>query len=319
MAKRIFLFVILIRALAAATITNAHYTGVYPSDIIANGGLLGDVLFFSVSGFCLANTSEPFKKWYTRRFLRIYIPTWVITIFYLAIGAYTINNWESIVFTFIWPTHWHFIASIIILYIPLFFVSKYLVFRKKTYWITVSSLFIIQLLIYLGFYDYSYYHIDTVREPMIEFIFFQSLLLGLYYRWRCETNGDINKSLKPLKILVGVCLLIFYFVSKMLFVHYPGIAPFQIINQVILWGLLYVIFDIFMKLESHLAKISKSIIWKWIAFISDRTLEIYLVQYVIIAKCKIGFFPINWIVLTTIIIISASILHHISQKILKSI
>jgi peptidoglycan/LPS O-acetylase OafA/YrhL len=54
MAKKIFLFIILIRALAAIVITNAHYTGVYPTDLIANGGLLGDVLFFSVSGFCIS-------------------------------------------------------------------------------------------------------------------------------------------------------------------------------------------------------------------------------------------------------------------------
>jgi hypothetical protein len=54
MAKKIFLFIILIRALAAIVITNAHYTGVYPTDLIANGGLLGDVLFLSVSGFCIS-------------------------------------------------------------------------------------------------------------------------------------------------------------------------------------------------------------------------------------------------------------------------
>ena len=41
-----FYFITLLRALATIIITNAHYTGIYPSDIIANGGLLGDVLFF---------------------------------------------------------------------------------------------------------------------------------------------------------------------------------------------------------------------------------------------------------------------------------
>ena len=46
MAKKMFHFIVLIRALAAMIITNAHYTGVYPTDLIANGGLLGDVLFF---------------------------------------------------------------------------------------------------------------------------------------------------------------------------------------------------------------------------------------------------------------------------------
>ena len=45
MAKKMFHFIVLIRALAAMIITNAHYTGVYPTNLIANGGLLGDVCF----------------------------------------------------------------------------------------------------------------------------------------------------------------------------------------------------------------------------------------------------------------------------------
>lgn len=81
MAKKMFHFIVLIRALAAMIITNAHYTGVYPTDLIANGGLLGDVLFFAVSGFCLASTNGSFGKWYLKRFFRIYIPTWVMTLY----------------------------------------------------------------------------------------------------------------------------------------------------------------------------------------------------------------------------------------------
>ena len=317
MAKRIFLFVILIRALAAITITNAHYTGVYPSDLIANGGLLGDVLFFSVSGFCLASTSGGFGQWYLKRFLRIYIPTWVITIFYLGIGAYTISNFGRVFYTFLWPTHWHFIASIILLYIPLFYVSKYIEFNHKNYWLIAISLFIVQLIVYLCFYDYSYYHIDTVREPMIEFIFFQSMLLGLYYRWRCEHNDEINNRISYKEVLSGIFMLILYFLSKMLFISLPGAAPFQIVNQIILWGSLYVLFDILMKLEKQLVKISDGLFWRCVSFVSERTLEIYLVQYVIIANCKYGTFPLNWFILTITILVLSSILHIISQRIIK--
>lgn len=38
-------YITLIRAISACIITNAHYTGVYPTDLIANGGLIGAVLF----------------------------------------------------------------------------------------------------------------------------------------------------------------------------------------------------------------------------------------------------------------------------------
>ena len=66
------IFITVLRALAACFITNAHYEGVYPTDLIANGGLIGDVLFFAVSGYCLYNIKLPFLKWYGKRIYRIY-------------------------------------------------------------------------------------------------------------------------------------------------------------------------------------------------------------------------------------------------------
>ena len=53
-------FITFLRAFAACIITNSHYTGVYPLEIIANGGLIGNVLFFAVSGYCLANIKTNF-------------------------------------------------------------------------------------------------------------------------------------------------------------------------------------------------------------------------------------------------------------------
>lgn len=200
MAKKIFLFIVLIRAFAAIVITNAHYTGVYPTDIIANGGLLGDVLFFSVSGFCLANTQGNFGKWYLKRFIRVYTPTWLITICYTILGAYVVKEWKDLIEFFIWPTHWHFVASIILLYIPLFFISKYIEINTKNFWCLTIALFIIQLFVYLNFYNYDYYHIDNVREPMIEFLFFQAMLLGLYFRWKSQQDNNVHKSLNVIRI-----------------------------------------------------------------------------------------------------------------------
>lgn len=200
MSKRIFLFIVLMRALAAIVITKAHYTGVYPTDLIANGGLLGDVLFFAVSGFCLANTNGKFGKWYLKRFVRVYIPSWLMTIIYMVLGAYVATGAKDIVDFFIWPTHWHFVASIIILYVPLFFVSKYIEMNRKNYWRMALGLFVLQMVLYLTVYDISYYHIDKVREPMIEFLFFQSMLLGLHFRWRCNNEDALSETISKKRI-----------------------------------------------------------------------------------------------------------------------
>ena len=155
MAKSFFLFIVLIRALAAIIITNSHYTGVYPTDLIANGGLLGDILFFAVSGFCLASTKgTSFWKWYWKRFIRIYVPMWMIRIFYIVLGAFVITRWQDLINFFVFPRDWHFVTSIIFLYVPLFFVSKYVEMNKKNYWKMAVGLLVLQLLVYFFIYDY---------------------------------------------------------------------------------------------------------------------------------------------------------------------
>lgn len=316
--KQFFLFIVLMRAIAAIIITNSHYTGIYPTDLIANGGLLGDVLFFSISGFCLASPRENFGKWYLKRVIRVYTPSWVMTIVYITLGAYILTNLQDVFDFFIWPTHWHFVASIILLYIPLFFVSKYIEMNKRNFLRLTGILLFIQIILYFTVYDYSFYHIDTVREPMIEFLFFQSMLLGLHFRWKAKNKSN-NYRISFVKIGIVIFFTVLYFMSKMLFVKLPEIAPLQLINPIVLWGLLYVLFELFMSIDSLLIRIEKSFLWKCISFLSNRTLEIYLVQYVIIAQCKIGPFPINWIILTSLIILSASIIHWGSQKIIKYI
>ena len=65
------MFVYVLRALAACLITNSHYTGIYPTDLIANGGLIGDILFFAISGYCLYNIKQNFFKWYGKRLTRM--------------------------------------------------------------------------------------------------------------------------------------------------------------------------------------------------------------------------------------------------------
>lgn len=322
--KTYFYFITLLRAFAAIIITNAHYTGIYPSDIIANGGLLGDVIFFSVSGFCLASPRIPFKQWYPRRLWRIYAVVWIATLAYVLLGAWEVNNAVDAVKWFIHPTKYHFIASITLLYIPLYFVAKYVELNKKNYILAALGLLAVQLVLYFSLYDKSYYHIDKVREPMIEFLFFQSMLLGLYFRRQC-TKGLLtveNSNWKGQKLVLWTCLtvmLAMYFASKMLFVKRGSISEFQMLNQIVLFFSLFYLFRCTYTLEDKLKMHSNSWLWKIVVFLSDHTLEIYCVQYVIIDWVRnLGLsFPINWLVLTSIILLAATILRWVSQKVIK--
>ena len=323
--KKYFYFITLLRAFAAIIITNAHYTGIYPSDIIANGGLLGDVIFFSVSGFCLANPQMQFGKWYAKRLWRIYAVVWVITIVYVLLGSYEVNSIIDGVKWFVHPTKYHFVASITLLYIPLYFVTKYLKLNRKNFLFLSFGLFVAQLLVYFTIYDTSYYHIDTVREPMIEFLFFQSMALGLFFREECTSGRlSVKNDMGGYNIILWLFLLLLlgiYFASKFLFVKNTSLAEFQILNQVVLFIVLFFLFRRAFSLEDKLKKMDGTRLWKVVVFLSDHTLEIYCVQYVIIDMVRDWemIFPLNWVVLTSAILLAATALRWVSQKLIRLI
>ena len=85
-------FVNYLRTIATVLITNSHYSNIWPIDDLAAGGLLGNILFFAVSGFCLFNIKENFLKWYLRRIGKIYPVMIVFTLLAVLMGYYPLSN-----------------------------------------------------------------------------------------------------------------------------------------------------------------------------------------------------------------------------------
>lgn len=171
-------------------------------------------------------------------------------------------------------------------------------------------IFIIQLIIYVFFYDKTYYHIDTVKEPIIRFLFFQSMLIGLYFRVNHERYLN-KKHLSNWIFLISS--LVIYFITKIAFSRNEDISQFQIINQMILFITLYFVFKCFASIEGQLVKLPR-MVKSVAAFISQITLQIYAVQYVIIHKFATIVFPLNWLIITSLIVISAYILYLAGNK-----
>lgn len=309
-------YISFLRAIATCLITNSHYTGIYPTDIIANGGLLGDILFFAVSGYCLFNVKTGFIKWYSKRIWRIYLPVIMITLIYMLLGFYTMEE-NNAFWWLIYPTYYHFIASIVVLYIPYYFICKIPKFRNNIP-IVMAAVFLFSMIWYIAFYDRSYYHIDVVREPFVRLLFMESMLLGAYFKqndMKFRNNG--KKSL--LWAVLSVALFVLYFASKLIFQRVKTISDLQIINQLIIFALLYSVMRLFSLIDCRLEKFP-GFVKKTIQFLANITLEIYLVQYVIIDLLRDKlFFPINWILLTASIIVAAYLLHILCKQIFKLI
>lgn len=306
-------YITVLRALAAMIITNSHYTGIYPTDIIANGGLLGDVIFFAVSGFCLHNIKLNFGKWYLKRIARVYIAPIVITIVYLILGWYEFEpgvvefvNW------FVYPTQFHFVASIMVCYIPFYFVSRN-AFSRKHLELVMLIVLAVYIVVYCTVYDKSYYHIDVVREPMIRFLFFESMLLGAYFK---QNQEKFKNKCRISDWVLLIAMFVLYFFSKMLFAKFDMAHDYQILNQIVLFVLLYFILRCIASCDIYLSRLPERI-KVLIVYISNITLEIYVVQNEIISRFNVGGFPLNWIIVTASIVIAASLLHFVVSMINK--
>lgn len=310
-------FITVLRALAACLITNSHYTGIYPTDLIANGGLIGDILFFAVSGYCLYHIKLSFPRWYGKRLWRVFLPVWLGTAVLLLTGGYHFADmpWYE---WFFYPTYYHFVASIILLYIPFYIVVRIKPLREHLL-LVMGGGAAVMLVVYFAFYDRSYYHIDTVREPFIRFLFMESMLLGAYFKQKEE---KYRNSFSWWHVVGTFISFVVYFASKLVFSRYTAsfgiLGELQIINQVLIFVLLYFIFRLFGGLDAKLSRLPAAI-RKVIGFIADMTLEIYIVQYVLISVLRrFGLmFPLNWLVITAAIILAAWVLHWVCKLIYR--
>ncbi len=55
-------FINYLKLIATALITNSHFSDIWPISALASGGLLGNIIFFAVSGYLLYNIKLGFKK-----------------------------------------------------------------------------------------------------------------------------------------------------------------------------------------------------------------------------------------------------------------
>lgn len=306
-------YISVFKVLAACLITNSHYSRIYPLSFIANGGLIGDVLFFAISGYCLYNIKGTFLEWYSKRLVRCYVPVIVITFAYMLLGYYDVNVSDAF-WWYVYPTYYHFVASIVVLYIPYYIVIKKCFLRSNLLRIMLA-VFMFYMVTYIFAYDKTYYHIDNVRQPFIRFLFFESMLLGAWFRQ--NDRYFRNRQCKKTDTLFVIATFIAYFVSKILFSRNIIWGEFQFINQLLIFLLLYCMLRLGSSRDSYLSTHVKGKLYAIVTYIASITLEIYVVQYVIIEAISDCFiFPANWLVVTCAILLSAVVLHYVCGFIL---
>ena len=306
-------FLYWLKALTAVLITNSHYAHIWPISSLAVGGQLGNCLFFFISGFTLYHIKAAFPKWYAKRIIRVYPALWMVNIIFFLLGRFSADSLIAVIHCFIFPTWFHFVGSIMLLYLFYYFIRTIQKHWKiDTRWIMLAVL-ILDLVLYLVFFDKTYYHIDDVERSWVRFMFFESMLIGAWFR---EQYDRISPRISAWHYGLFAALSLTYFGGKLLFSRVPDASAFQFLLPVIL--LIYVgwIAVLFIKFEKN-CYFTKITSWMStvIKAVADMTLEIYLVQFPLIDYLHKYSFPVNFLLTTGAILLCAWITHFIAIKI----
>ncbi len=311
-----FEFINYLKLIATALITNSHFGSIWPISALAIGGLLGNVIFFAVSGFLLYNIKTNFLKWFPKRFFRVYPALAIFTTITVIVGQYPLNSFKDAFKLFVYPTNYIFLVWLLVCYCIFYFVAYTDRKINKFLETTMVVVFFVWILVYVLFYDKDVYSIDNVNEPFILFLYMESMLTGAWFKKGQKSFlGGVDLASK---IFLTIGCLTFYFISKILFSKIEALLTLQIINQFIILITLFSVFDLFISLEQKFKNIPEKINCV-VKHISNITLQIYVVQFVIIRYCEKLWFPLNLVVVISAIIVVATALYYLEVIIRKFI
>ena len=309
-----YYFINYLRTIATVLITNSHYSNIWPIADLAAGGLLGNILFFATSGFCLFNIKENFGKWYLKRIVKIYPIMIIFTLLTVLIGDFSLTSGKEVVRLFLYPTNYIFLVWLMLSYIAFYVVAWLSQKYRKTTEIALAVVVGAWLLTYFIFVEKSSYHIDDVSKPFILFLYFSSMLIGALFKKHIDKFNKI----KAINVVLLFVSLIVYFGSKIAFSKIQAIVFWQILNQLSILVTLYFMFAVFSGLEEGLKKLP-SWLNKTVKFMAGITLHIYIVQFVLIRRLEGLVFPVNFLVTTVAILALACAVYYAEFFIKKGI
>lgn len=166
----------LLRCLAGLLIANSHIEGYYPIRQLAADGLVGNSLFFLLSGLGLSlsrrRTQRPFVQWYARRAGRILPSVCLIVLVFDFLGRAGWRSWTvaDYVSRFGWGAGYHFIEQILVFYVLFYWLQK--LGRPGVFPALLAGLFLPYLALpFVGRSDLSFHGFHWLY-------YFQVMLLG---------------------------------------------------------------------------------------------------------------------------------------------
>lgn len=308
-----------LRFFAIVLIINSHLDDYYPIRFFATGGAMGNALFFVLSSFGLFLSAQknlkPFTEWYTQRIKRIYPTVWIVVIlltlpYKIYMDAFDLKNLLLFFGNFFYPPFW-FLQALMLFYILIYFIIKKYNVRKIYYWLFAVS--VLYAFIYLNFLDLSKW---CIEDDPFQYLFY--LVIFIFGVFLAARNDKIKYSgIQDW----GLFFLTVGIIYGHKFLMLKGmLSSLQFIQHLFIFPFIYYFFKVS---RSDLIQecIMKVPVFKTtINYISNLTLELYLVHlYVIlfIPKLKLPF-PINIIAVIIVTFIIATLVKYLSNRIFFS-
>lgn len=297
----------LIKIFATFFITWFHFKGIVPETFapLFVGGGIGNSLFFYASGYLLSFKQEDYYgQWVIKKFVRILPSIWVFTMVVLMFAPYAIDfKWYNLIY----PTRFWFVNCILCFFFVIYLLRNKINSLKGI--IVVSAInCILYVANYFLFVDYSKVVLDE-GGVKCWFYFFLFFLWGYYDK---KTKSVCKGSWKSM-ICFFIAIVCFFFYKKVCCKYELFTSAQFIFIPLFFGGVVYFSRYLANFLASfQIPEKGKKVLSK----ISDLTLDIYIVQIVIINLIgeKLPF-PISIISLMFLILISAKVNNYLSDKI----
>lgn len=309
-----------IKAIATVFITWFHFKWYVPQEcaFLFIGGAIGNSLFFFCSGYLLKFKDEKYYgQWILKKYLRIMPTIWFT---FILISICNLFRYEYINtpkwIEWVYPSSFWFISSIFLYFFIIYLI--YLINRRfnknlsnKMIIITALLFCIIHICWYFNFVRKDIINIDEGGIKSWQFF--------LFFLWGMYSKNKINVGDKKWKSIIHSIFSIF------LFFGYKKMA--ESVDILVWWQfaiipilLAYIIYS-FRNFAIWLYSICNT---NWIKsivlFLSNITLEIYIVQvYIIQWIMPMVIFPLNIIFSLVAIILSAYLIHILASNLSKKL
>lgn len=301
-------------ATSAWLIFNSHLEAFYPRPWLAADGLLGNTMFFLISGYgiqsSLTHRYQPFTGYAIRRVSRLYPAVILAVAIFALIIAGGWRVWTPLKYLdrFIWPTAYTYVRNIVPFYVVLWLIGR----RARPSWMLAAL--IAGAVALVGAYIYD---ISTHAPARILSLGTRADVVTWCYYWMAVCLGATMAlyphaaKLTKLRVAgIGILLLTYFAIKFVMVVQGRAINVYPVLHVLVLTicGLSLLTLG-----DPTFARraLGFRLIGPFIGLSAALTLEIYLTHQPMVGMKILSsqVFPLNILLLAVLTIISAIAIH----------